>query len=98
LQEVLDDEHRLDSGNIIDLEVSDAPAETTAGAGGLKARAAAKQKQHETEVVEAVVDEPGDGDEGHGECCECRGPIQDGGVTREDGLVMCSACAALGDE
>jgi len=98
LQEVLDDEHRLDSGNIIDIEVSDAPADTTAGVGGLKARIAAEQKQHETEVVEAVADEPGDDDEGHGECCECGGAIQDGGVTREDGRVMCSACAALEGE
>ena len=98
MAEILEDEHRLDSGNIIDIEVSDAPAETTAGVGGLKKRIAAEQKQHETEAVEAVVDEPGDDDEGHGECCECGGAIQDGGVTREDGLVMCSACAALEGE
>ena len=97
LQEVLDDEHRLDSGIVVDIEVSDAPAETTAGAGGLKARLAAKQEAY---VFDAETVETGttDGESGYGECCECGGAIKDGGVTREDGLVRCSACAALEGE
>jgi len=69
-----------------------------AGVEGLSQKAKERKKQAEAPPKSAVADEPGDDDEGHGECCECGGAIQDGGVTRGDGLVMCSACAALGDE